>query len=104
MTNTLDYHVTTCTYIGTGGTHSTCTEPALPGRSYCLEHLAVVYKLGTARAKRHKEQRIVNKVRLVESLFNEAVEQLEAEGFDCYGDSELRKDATFDLGAEVEET
>jgi hypothetical protein len=32
----------------------------------------------------------VNKVRLVESLFNEAIEQLEAEGFDCYGDSELK--------------
>jgi hypothetical protein len=49
----------------------------------------MVYKVGTKRAKRHKEQRTVNKVRLVESLFNEAIEQLEAEGFDCYGDSEL---------------
>jgi predicted aldo/keto reductase-like oxidoreductase len=32
----------------------------------------------------------VDKVRLIESLFNEAIEQLEAEGFDCYGDSELK--------------
>jgi hypothetical protein len=45
--------------------------------------------VGTARAKRHKEVRTVNRVRLIESLFNEAIEQLEAEGFDCYGDSEL---------------
>jgi hypothetical protein len=50
----------------------------------------MVYKVGTARARRKKEERTVNKVRLVESLFNEAIEQLEAEGFDCYGDSELK--------------
>jgi predicted aldo/keto reductase-like oxidoreductase len=50
----------------------------------------MVYKAGTARARRRKEERTVNKVRLVESLFNEAIEQLEAEGFDCYGDSELK--------------
>jgi hypothetical protein len=50
----------------------------------------MVYKAGTARARRKKEERTVNKVRLVESLFNEAIEQLEAEGFDCYGDSELK--------------
>jgi hypothetical protein len=48
----------------------------------------MVYKAGTKRATRHKELRTVDKVRLVESLFNEAIEQLEAEGFDCYGDSE----------------
>jgi hypothetical protein len=78
---------TTCTYIGDG---AGCTAHCLPGRNYCEEHLYVVYKQGTARAKRHKEVRTVNKVRLVESLFNEAIEQLEAEGFDCYGDSELK--------------
>jgi hypothetical protein len=50
----------------------------------------MVYKVGTARARRRKEERTVNKVRLIESLFNEAIEQLEAEGFDCYGDSELK--------------
>jgi hypothetical protein len=49
-----------------------------------------VYKAGTARARRKKEERTVDKVRLIESLFNEAIEQLEAEGFDCYGDSELK--------------
>lgn len=85
---------TTCTYIGAGTDYSpyacTCTATALPDRSYCIEHLALVYKAGTARAKRHKELRTVNKVRIIESLFNEAIEQLEAEGFDCYGDSELK--------------
>ena len=86
MTNTTN----TCQYIGGAGLHPTCTHAAIEGRSYCIEHLALVYKAGTARATRHKEKRIVNKVRLVESLFNEAIEQLEAEGFDCYGDSELK--------------
>ena len=90
----LTTHSMTCTYIGSGTDHSpytgTCTQPALEGRSYCAEHYALVYKAGTARAKRKKELRTVDKVRLVESLFNEAIEQLEAEGFDCYGDSELK--------------
>jgi hypothetical protein len=47
-----------------------------------------VYKAGTKRATRHKEMRVVDKVRIVESLMNEAIAELEAEGFDCYGDSE----------------
>jgi predicted aldo/keto reductase-like oxidoreductase len=81
---------TPCQYIGGHGHTPTCTHTALAGHSYCAEHLALVYKAGTARAVRHKEKRIVDKVRLVESLFNEAIEQLEAEGFDCYGDSELK--------------
>ena len=86
----------TCQYIGAQGTQPTCGHRALPGRSYCAEHLAVVYKLGTARATRHKELRTVDKVRIVESLMNEAIEQLEAEGFDCYGDSELNKGFEFE--------
>jgi hypothetical protein len=48
----------------------------------------------------------VDKVRLVESLFNEAIEQLEAEGFDCYGDSELKSnrfEADEDMAGEVVE-
>ena len=101
---------TTCTYIGAGTDYSpyacTCTATALPDRSYCIEHLALVYKAGTARATRKKELRTVDKVRLVESLFNEAIEQLEAEGFDCYGDSELKSnrfEADEDLHGEVVE-
>ena len=83
-------HEHTCQYIGEHGTRPTCTHLALAGHSYCAEHLALVYKAGTARARRKKEERTVDKVRLIESLFNEAIEQLEAEGFDCYGDSELK--------------
>jgi hypothetical protein len=50
----------------------------------------MVYKVGTARARRKKEERTVDKVRLVESLMNEAIAELDAEGFDCYGDSERK--------------
>ena len=85
----------TCQYIGAHGTQPTCTHAALPGHSYCAEHLAVVYKQGSKRATRHKEIRTVDKVRIVESLMNEAIAELEAEGFDCYGDSELNKDLEF---------
>ena len=83
-------HTHQCQYIGGQGFEPTCTHAALEGQSYCAEHYAMIYKVGTKRAKRHKEMRTVDKVRLVESLFNEAIEQLEAEGFDCYGDSELK--------------
>ncbi len=105
MTHTTP-HAHACQYIGGNGLHPTCTHLSLEGRSYCAEHLAMVYKAGTARATRKKELRTVDKVRLVESLFNEAIEQLEAEGFDCYGDSELKSnrfEADEDLHGEVVE-
>lgn len=79
--------VTACTYMG-NSTHQ-CGHPTLPGRSYCAEHYAVVYKVGSG-TRRRKDEQTAQKVRLVESLFNEAIEQLEAEGFDCYGTSELK--------------
>ena len=100
MTTATAHHIHTCQYIGGNGHSPTCTAAALPGHSYCAEHYAMVYKAGTKRATRHKELRTVDKVRIVESLFNEAIEQLEAEGFDCYGDSELNKDLEFTDGVE----
>ena len=89
-----------CQYIGAQGTQPTCTATALEGHSYCAEHLAIVYKQGSKRATRHKEIRTVDKVRMVESLMNEAIAELEAEGFDCYGDGELDKQLAFDEVAE----
>ena len=97
MTNTTH----TCQYIGAQGTRPTCTHRALEGHSYCAEHLAIVYKQGSKRATRHKELRTVDKVRIVESLMNEAIAELEAEGFDCYGTSEL--DTELEFGDEVVE-
>lgn len=76
----------TCTYMGSAVTACGCAS--LAGKNYCAEHYYTVYQKGTARAKRKKEIRTVDKVRLVESLMNEAIEQLEAEGFDVYGQRE----------------
>ena len=77
--------MTTCTYIGTG---PRCTAHALEGRSYCADHYAVVYRVGSGR-KRRKDTLQAQRVRMVQQLFYEACDQLEAEGFDVYGDSEL---------------
>ena len=86
--------MTTCTYIGTG---PRCTHTALEGKSYCADHYAVVYKVGSGR-QRKKDTLQAQRVRYVQQLFYEACEQLEAEGFDVYGDSELiQTDQTFDL-------
>lgn len=79
--------ITACTYMG-NSSHA-CGHPTLPGKSYCAEHYAMVYKVGSGTVRK-KDIRTAQKVRLVESLFNEAIEQLEAEGFDCYGTSELK--------------
>jgi len=102
MTHTAAHTTHPCQYIGGEGYKPTCTHSALPGHSYCAEHLALVYKQGSKRATRHKEIRTVSKVRIVESLMNEAIAELEAEGFDCYGSSELDKQLEFtDEVAEV---
>jgi hypothetical protein len=75
----------TCTYIGTG---QGCTQHAQAGSSYCAEHYAMVYKVGSGRVRK-KDNRQANRVRMVEQLFQEAIDQLIAEGFDVYGDTEL---------------
>ena len=67
----------------------TCCAPRVAGRSYCAEHLWLVYKEGSNLRTRHKDIRTVDKVRQVEQLMNEAIAELEAEGFDCYGNKEL---------------
>ena len=82
-------HHTTCTYIGSHGhAGAGCTAPVMPGTSYCAEHYALVYKVGSGRVRK-KDTRTAARVRLVEQLFQEAIDQLILEGFDVYGDSEL---------------
>ena len=77
--------MTTCTYIGTG---PRCTAHTLEGKSYCADHYALVYRVGSGR-KRRKDTAKAQRVRYVQQLFYEACDILEAEGFDVYGDSEL---------------
>ena len=71
-----------CQYIGPDATQPSCTHLALAGKSYCAEHYAVVYQEGTARARRKKDIRVANTVWDIENAFNEAVEELEQEGYD----------------------
>ena len=75
----------TCTYIGTG---QPCTHTALAGKSYCEQHYAVVYKVGSGKQRRKDTQQAA-RVRLVEQLMSEAVEELISEGFDVYGETAL---------------
>lgn len=88
---------TTCTYIGTG---QPCTHTALTGKSYCEQHYAVVYKVGSGRQRR-KDTAQAARVRLVEQLMSEAVEELLAEGYDVYGDTAMSIDIREDV--EIEE-
>jgi hypothetical protein len=80
---------TTCQYIGQDSTaHSTrleptCCTPSLAGRSYCEEHLWCVYQKGSATARRKKDERVAAAVWDIESEFNAALEELEAEGFEA---------------------
>jgi hypothetical protein len=61
---------------------SLCQCPAEPGRSYCEQHLWQVYQRGTALGRRRKDQRRAESIHMWESLMNEAIEELEDEGFD----------------------
>jgi hypothetical protein len=72
--------VTACTYLGDSTTP--CGHPTLPGKSYCSEHYHIVYQKGTARARRTKDIRVATAVWNIQDTFNEAVQELEAEGYD----------------------
>lgn len=66
-----------CAWIGKG---EGCDKPVLM-RSYCEHHVWKVYQEGTRLHKRRKDIRTASAVHFWESVFNEAVEELEAEGF-----------------------
>ena len=80
-------YTTVCSWIGNG---EMCTEHSAAESSYCVEHYAQVYKVGSGRVRK-KDTRTAEKVRLVQQLMQEAIDQLEMEGFDVYGDSEREK-------------
>ena len=59
----------------------TCCASVVPGRSYCEEHLWLVYQKGTA-VQRRKDKKRAEAIWDLESEFNRAVEELIEEGFD----------------------
>jgi hypothetical protein len=68
-----------CTWIGEG---EGCSKEALKGRSYCEEHLPIIYQKGTANGKRKKDIKRANAIWDIENAMNEAVEELISEGFE----------------------
>lgn len=71
----------TCQWIGDSTDLTcTCTQTTVLGRSYCKDHIWLVYKEGSA-VKRKKDSRRYDRVQQVIDLFNQAVEELEAEGW-----------------------
>ena len=77
MTNTTT--LDSCTYLGNNITACGCAT--VLGKSYCAEHIFLVYKQGTARAKRKKDLRTAAAVWDLEAEFNAVVEELIAEGY-----------------------
>ena len=82
--------MTACAWIGNGRAtlKPVCCNSVVPNRSYCKEHIGLVYKEGSSRARRVKDERVAAAVWDLLSEFNAAIEELEAEGFDVHGDSE----------------
>lgn len=66
-----------CTWVGDG---EGCTHTALEGKSYCAEHYALVYKVGSG-VKRKKDTRRYTAVQIIVDDFNAVLEELEAEGW-----------------------
>lgn len=74
--------ITECQWIGSNPRmQPSCCLPSVQGRSYCEEHLWSVYQKGTNLGRRKKDERVAAQVWDLESEFNLAVEELEAEGF-----------------------
>lgn len=72
---------TACSYIGPASRlRATCTAQPVEGRSYCEEHLWLVYQKGSA-VNRKKDRRIAEQTWDIESAMNDALNELEAEGW-----------------------
>lgn len=79
-----------------------CTEHSAAESSYCLQHYGLVYRVGSGKVRK-RDTRQAQRVRLTQSLLQEAVDELEAEGFDVYGDSEREKALEMELVEELVE-
>ena len=75
---------TRCQYIGSDLTRvGGCRATLLHNHSsYCLSHYVTVYRVGTGRRVRHRDIRIANAVWDLQSELDQAIKELDAEGFD----------------------
>ena len=82
--------MTKCQWIGSG---EGCTHDAMEGRSYCIHHYPAVYQAGSA-VRRKKDARRAAQVWDLENALNEAITELEEEGYDLRADRwEVEADA-----------
>jgi len=65
-----------CEWIGQG---ERCSKEAVNGRSYCEDHVWLVYQQGTA-VHRRKDKRRAENVFELQSLLDQAIAELESEG------------------------
>lgn len=70
----------TCTYIAPQHSESCCGHPALDLQHYCEEHYPIVYSVGSAHRKRHKDLARAASIQDISSLFNDVVAELEYTG------------------------
>lgn len=74
--------MTNCTYIGntTYSNATCCNKPAVHGKSYCKDHVFLVYKEGS-NIQRKKDTKRYDRIQQLVDDFNQALEELEAEGW-----------------------
>lgn len=86
-----------CTYLGptydarthVGPTPYCGAHDLVNGTLYCTEHHAIMYVKGSALRKRAKDIKRAEAYWSLEDAFNEAVKELEDEGFDFSAPPEL---------------
>lgn len=76
MTATTTHYSPTCTYTGDG---HVCGLPSVQGKSYCAEHVHVVYQKGSA-VHRRKDTRQAHSLADIIHDMNEVYEELLMEG------------------------
>ena len=81
-------HSKACTYLGADYDPGTsrispapyCGADSNGDSSYCEAHYPLVYNVGSGLRRRKKDIRVADSVWTLESLFHEAVAELESEG------------------------
>ena len=76
------YHQAECQYIGSSDYNQlkpTCCSASVKNRSYCAEHIWLVYQEGSA-VRRKKDTRRSNNLFEIISELNEVYQELLAEG------------------------
>jgi hypothetical protein len=68
-----------CQWIGSGTWATRCGADCVPHKSYCIDHVWMVYHKDTEQYARRKPKNTSTSVEFWEDLFEQAVRELEAE-------------------------